>query len=93
MFVKREILYLSFENKGYVSSVRVCVCMYEALISMTITHASTENVRVSGQKRLETTTLREKSARDANKSAVTRGHVVCFLFFYTNFLKKENFKP
>ena len=59
----------------------VCACVYirSADINDDYTHQQKMS-DVSGQKRLETTT-REKSARDANKSAVTRGHVVCFLFF------------
>ena len=81
MFVKREILYLSFENKGYVSSVRVCVCIYEALISMTITRINRKRPSFWSETARNDHT-REICARC--KRAVTRGHVVCF-FFYTNF--------
>ena len=74
---------------------RLCVCVRVYIRSADInddcTYINRKCPRVSGQKRLETTT-REKSARDANKSAVTRGHVVCF-FILHKLLKKENFKP
>ena len=71
----------------------VCACVYirSADINDDYTHINRKCPRVSGQKRLETTT-REKSARDANKSAVTRGHVVCF-FFTQTFEKKKILNP
>ena len=74
-------------NKGYVSSVRVCVCIYEALISMTITRINRKCPRVSGQKRLETTT-REKSARDANARSQ---EATWSVFFFTQTFEKRKF--
>ena len=60
-------------NKGYVSSVRVCVCIYEALIAMTITHASTENVREflvrNGSKRPHERNLREMQTKARSQEA------------------------
>ena len=62
----------------------VCACVYirSADINDDYTHQQkmSEFLVRNGSKRPHERNLRES----ANKSAVTRGHVVCF-FFYTNF--------
>ena len=68
----------------------VCACVYirSADINDDYTHQQkmSEFLVRNGSKRPHERNLREMQT----KSAVTRGHVVCF-FFYTNL--KENFKP
>ena len=76
-------------NKGYVSSVRVCVYIYEALLSMTITRINrkcSEFLVRNGSKRPHERNLREMQTRGHKRP---RG----LFFILHKLLKKENFKP